>query len=601
MATKAEKVKLKLKELDQLLAKKKITAEKYLDLKTDLELQLKEKSAAVAKKVAEHKVLNIICPNCGSPQKEVRSGVEEFNCEMCGKLVKRFDAEREAARLLRKLPELLEHVALEQLFIEPQKFKIGSGIQVEMAMEHLMKKLSPIISESSSLSKGDLLNICCASLYDAHGFRFLDAITAGSIDKMILINLSELIDATKAWVIVPFYNTVTKEQQNPTLSPEEYKQLRSDMKYDDQNIAFWSRSKIDDILDKLGTVNRQKLEKALAEAKAKLGPDLSERDRRIKEKRILIKELNKLQSEYAAQTTTQYLIRKAGRGILGSIISAGKKEEPKEEPVLVLPWNQTGSLETRIKDCFNIVKPLNDLANLLAVISAYASDLKLNFFLSLVVTPQRAQILKNIRLKEEQTEIEKGEAERAAQQKQFGLFPPICWANFFKALASYSEGYGMLLSLKKESIEKNTPLKKLQLSEAIVNFENASAAFERVIQNADKKREPYLKFYSRASRALAQALKGTLPAKEIAALEAEKTRLIDVKLEKDLIMLNERCFMEKDAFSGNVVEVGGYINEGRRWINQRIIGLARMIEGPRFLFFLDVLLIRDIQSRAKKR
>ena len=139
----------------------------------------------------------------------------------------------------------------------------------------------------------------------------------------------------------------------------------------------------------------------------------------------------------------------------------------------------------------------------------------------------------------------------------------------------------------------------MDLSEVIINFENAAEAFERTSQGVDIKRKGYLGFYSRVCRSLAEALKGTLPEKEIAALEEEKARLVELRLEKDLITLNERCFIGNQVFRGKVVEIGGYVSEGKRWVNQRIIGLARMIEGPRFMFFLDVLLIKELCRKNK--
>lgn len=598
MPTRAEAIKIKLRELDKLLEKKKITTKKYLDLKAELELQLKEKSVGAAKEIAKPKILNIICPNCGSPQKEVQVGAEEFNCEMCGKRIKLFDAEKEARRFLAKLPGLMENVALEQLFIEPGKFKIEAGMQREMAEEHLWKKFDPIFAESSSNMRGDLLNDCCASIYDSHGFRFLDMVEG--LNKKILITLSEFKDTSRAWLIVPFYNTYTKDLER-VMPEEEYDSLRSVMKYDDTNIAFWSSSEIDDILNSMGTVNRQKLEKGLAEARAGFKEGMSERERRIKEKRVLKKELGKLEAEYSSQTFTQYLIRRTGRSILGSIISAGKKKEQKEEPVPVFPWSRPENLEIKAKECFNIVKPLNQLANLLAIISAYVEDLKLNFFLGLKILPKKAQILNRIKSEEELTAEEKNKAAKDTELQVFGNLPPVCWANFFKGLASYAEGYGKFLVLKKESMEKNVPLKKLSLSEAITSFESASAAFERAIQNADKKRESYLKFYSRTCKALVLAMGGTLTEKEIKWLEQEKAMLTDVKIEKDLLMRNERYLVGKQLFTGNVIEIGGYVSGGKIWVNQRIPGLARMIEGPRFLFFVDVLLIRELQSQRKSR
>jgi hypothetical protein len=514
MSSKAEKIEIELKELDKLLEKKKISTKKYLDLKAKLEIQLKEKSAKIAKELTKPKILNIICPNCGSPQKEI-SGMEEFNCEACGKLIKLFDAEKEAENLLKELPGLMENVALERLFIEPKKFEIGNELQREQTTDFILKKIHSIVSGKISEDTENLLDDCFAILYDTHGFKFLGAVYNNTFGKILLATpLTKLKHAYQAIITIP----VEKEKS----------------KYID-DFEFW----VEEIINPY-----------------KNPPPKNFSD----------------------------LMLKAAKGLM--VISAkkliSKKDTEKQEPAN-FPWRDEKNLEKRAKECVAIVKPLNELANLFAILSAYSkSDLKL--FLSLPKTV------------EEMTTKYTG---KTKEKEVYGLLSPICWANFYKGLAMYTQAYGKLLLIKKESIGKNVPITKLHVNDIISNFENAAEAFERATQNADEERKRYLDFYSHVCRGFSNALKKKT--ESLNQLEKEKVELTNPDREGkiiELVEVNNIDFIsyiedEKD------LELRYYYPYWKPWRNQYVTQLARIIEGPRYLFFVDVHFIEDIISNIK--
>jgi ribosomal protein S27E len=497
MVSKSEEIEMKLKELDKLLEEKKISHEKYLDLKIKLELQIKGKAVKVAKEVTKPKILNVICPNCGNPQREVKEGIEEFNCEMCGKLIKIFDATKEAEKLLKKLPGMMENVALERLFIEPEKFKIEASLQKEMARKFLKEKLDDTLKEN-------LLDDCFANLYDSHGFRFLCTVKGVFELRTGSIPLSKVKNTSNAFVIVP----IDKENR-----------------YNDESLSFWSEKELD----------------------------------------LLVKGIKQ-------------------------IISSKK-----EKPQLIFPWDDTKGLEIRANECLNIVKLLNEFANLLILVSVYVNpDEKVAFFIPQEMAPSKLEmkLFKEADIPPEVWE-ENEELEKKGKEI-FSSFTTMCWANFYKGLASYAQAYGKLLLLKKENIEKSTPLNKLPISEVINNFENASEAFKRASENSDEKRKYYLDFYSNVCKAFVDALRQKLEDRKLKEVEREKRDLTDV--EENIIGINEGkaiTYLEQGYFAGNIEQK--YLERGLKvWKNQRVKGLARIIEGPRFLFYVDVLMIKDI-------
>jgi Zn finger protein HypA/HybF involved in hydrogenase expression len=602
--TKQEEIEIELKELDKLLENKKISPKKYLDLKAKLEMQIKEKAIKTAKEVTKPKVLNIICPNCGSPQREVKK--EEFNCEMCGKLIRLFDATKEAEELLEKIPGMMENVALERLFIEPEKFKIETGLQKEIIINHILEeKLKPIIGREASLENRNLLNDCFASLYDSHGFRFLDFDKLLDENLELAINIHEVRNTREAFIIIPFYGISVKEGKTTI-----QKTL-----YDDENFVLWSKSEIDDLLDYYEPKDKEKIKQKLIEFRKEIAnkkgipvEKLDEREIIKQEKDFIRSNFESRSAKYSKLSLTGALVRLVGEKIENKL--ASKKEEKQQ---LIFPWYELTYFESRAKECLDIVKPLNELANIFAVFSAYSSDLKLNFFLSSQSLNIRKVFLTSMREtqergKPEETLKTKGKISdipglteekgvKDAEKEIFGYFPSTCWANFYKGLASYAQAYGKLLLVMKEYMEKNIPFKKLVTTDIISNFENASEAFKRASENSDERRKYYLDFYSHVCEAFADALKGKSEDSKIKKLEKEKGDIIRNDIENNIIRLNQGHIREGTGSTVTSDRPFYYETGEKRWNNQRILGLARIVEGPRFLFYVDVLMIKDLISK----
>lgn len=506
MPSKSKETELKLKELDKLLEQKKISAEEYLDLKTKLELETKTAAVKEAKQATKPKVLNFVCPNCGSPQKNVAAGVGEFNCEMCGKRVKVFDATQEAQKLLAKMPEMMEAVALERLFIEPQKFKIEAGLQKEIAFKHVQGKLDSLMLEAEPL------NECFSRLFDAHGFQFLE-LTEGMNTKAV--PWAKVKDTSRPLVIVPVDKENQFDEQFRVLLPE-------------QQLDIFTKL---DIRDDLG-------------------------------------------------------VSEAVRGMKNLL----SKSPSTATPVTKFAWNDSKKLNAGAEQCLAVVKPFNEIANNFAVLAAYAEPgLKLHYFLPVQMRASKMER----ELESTATEDENLEALEEAK-KVFSSFSPICWANFFRGLASHFQGYGRLLLLQKERLEKNQSFPTRETEEIIRNFEDASEAFERAAQNADEKRQHFLKFYAHVSNGFAKALKGELKENETKKLEEERAVLTDV--EERIIGANEGSawdYTERGYFAGDIYKKF-FLGAGKSWKNQRIKGLARTFEGPRYLFFLEMLFAKEL-------
>lgn len=603
LAAKAEKVRLKLKELDQLLAKKKISPEKYLDLKADLELQLKEKSVETAKEATKPKILNVVCPNCGSPQKEAPLG-DEFSCETCGKLIKVFDAVREAQRLLEKMPELMESVALQQLFIEPTKLKMENALQAGMAADFILNQLKPVIAQNSARYPANPLNSSFSWLLDSHGFRFLTILEETPVP--ITYNVDEMEDMQSfprlhfprvLCTVIPF--TAYKETDRIVLQ-----------KYDDENFSPWARDEIEEVIEMLDSGTQKKMRQVIAKCLADMAAEKNTTTDKLDEKMVYsavrdlaLEGFAREQDPYRAGGPFQNLAYMNWvNKVVGRMNSAPKGKRP-----IIYPWNDSKKLEKRASSCFAAVRPLNELANLFAVLSTYTPNLEVSMFMGLlrdsiskkesvmideVVESKFAPRSRNpaVRVGEEERKrlCDEDDAIREKEGNFFGFFPATCWANFYKGLASYAQGYGQMLLLNKERIEKKIePTSQLPPSayEFTRNFEDAAAAFERAAQKSDEKRAPYLNFYAQVCKGIASMLRGKIGGNKAKKIREEKVGLTKNQIEAQLIALNIGYVGEQATGIQQF-----YIRDGRSWVNQRVAGLARTIEGPRYLFFTDALL-----------